>query len=313
MPTVVLNINTKFRNNYENTLSTDFIYNLPTKIKNVTSMEYLTSEFVNVPFVVNNKLGSNNFKIIDKQNNNTEHTVVIQEGNYSGNELAEELTKGINAIGLTNHDANNKINVSFNNPQKKFVFDLSLATVSNPNNYKFDIDFTYRQLNGEGNRFCSTYKTIDEQHLSLGWLLGFRKPLYTFADDYKSTEDPNYGKYAKGFNSEGVYDRTGSRYYLLMINDFNNNHKNSIISSYQRDTMIDNNILTKIKYIVDPDYHSVDTDTTVEVQRVYPGKVDINRLQIKLLDEYGRIVDLDNMDYSISLRIEIADDETFKK
>ena len=54
------------------------------------------------------------------------------------------------------------------------------------------------------------------------------------------------------------------------------------------------------------------TDTTVEVQRVYPGKVDINRLQIKLLDEYGRIVDLDNMDYSISLKLEIADDESFK-
>ena len=75
---------------------------------------------------------------------------------------------------------------------------------------------------------------------------------------YKSSEDPSYGKYEKGFNSEGVYDRTGSRYYLLMINDFNNNHKNSIISSYQRDTMIDNNVLTKFKYIVDPDYHSVD-------------------------------------------------------
>ena len=61
MPTVVLNINTKFRNNYDNTISTlDFIYNLPSQIKNVTSMEYLTSEFVNVPFyIVNNKLGSN--------------------------------------------------------------------------------------------------------------------------------------------------------------------------------------------------------------------------------------------------------------
>ena len=51
-------------------------------------------------------------------------------------------------------------------------------------------------------------------------------------------------------------------------------------------------------------YHSVDTDTTVEITREYNGKIDINRLQIKLLDEYGRIVDLDNMDFSLTIKIE---------
>ena len=35
MPSTVLNINTKFRNNYNNTQSTDFIYNLPYNLKNV--------------------------------------------------------------------------------------------------------------------------------------------------------------------------------------------------------------------------------------------------------------------------------------
>ena len=82
---------------------------------------------------------------------------------------------------------------------------------------------------------------------------------------------------------------------------------NNIVSSFQRDTLIDNNIITKFKYNVDPDYHSVDTDKTVDVIREYPGKVDINRLQIRLLDEYGRVADLDNMDYSISLKIDTID------
>ena len=64
MSSVVLNINTKFRNNYDNTESTDFIYNLPYQLKNVTSMEYLTSEFSNAPYTINNKLSTNNFVVL---------------------------------------------------------------------------------------------------------------------------------------------------------------------------------------------------------------------------------------------------------
>ena len=84
MPSTVLNINTKFRNNYKNTQSTDFIYNLPYHLKNVKSMEYVTSEFSNVPYTINSKLGSNSFKIKDNATG-TQYTIVIQEGNYSDN------------------------------------------------------------------------------------------------------------------------------------------------------------------------------------------------------------------------------------
>ena len=64
MPSSVLNINTKFRNNYENTKSTDFIYNLPFPLKNVTSMKYVTADFTNIPYSINSNYGSNNFKLI---------------------------------------------------------------------------------------------------------------------------------------------------------------------------------------------------------------------------------------------------------
>lgn len=300
MPSTVLNINTKFRNNYKNTQSTDFIYNLPYHLKNVKSMEYVTSEFSNVPYTINSKLGSNSFKIKDNATG-TQYTIVIQEGNYSGQQLAQEIRARIDALNLTNHDASNYIDVEFNENKKKFNF---LIVSPTPANLAFDLDFTYTLLNSADSKFCSNYKTIDQQHLSLGWILGFREKQYTYANDYKLTDDTQYGKYLKGLSSEGVYDRNRSRYFLLVVNDYNNNHKNHVISSYQKDTLVENNVLTKFKYIVDPDYHSVDTDTTVEVVREYAGKIDINRLQIKLLDEYGRIVDLDNMDYSLTIKIE---------
>ena len=40
----------------------------------------------------------------------------------------------------------------------------------------------------------------------------------------------------------------------------------------------------------------------VSFVRQYTGPVNINRLKIQLLDEYGRILDLNNMDFSFILK-----------
>ena len=50
-----ININSKFRNNYEKTLSTDFIFNLPHEIKNVKSyaFRYINTAFLNVKIYLN--------------------------------------------------------------------------------------------------------------------------------------------------------------------------------------------------------------------------------------------------------------------
>ena len=312
MPTSVLNINTKFRNNYKNTKSTDFIYNLPFQMKNVSSMKYVSAEFANDPYSLNSNYGSNNFKIIDKANGNAVHNVVIQEGNYSGHELAKEIKRKILELGLTNHNNTNDdnkaiIDVSFNNHNRKFNFTREVGSnVADPDTINFDLDFTYDKAlkTTEANSYTTNFKTIDEQHLSLGWIMGFRKKIYTFADDYKLTDDTTYGKYKKGLTSESQYDKNGSRYYMLMINDYNNNHKNVVISSYQQDTLVDNNVMAKLKYVVDSDDNSVDTECCLEVKREYSGNVNINRLQIRLIDEYGRIVDLNGMDFSFALEVE---------
>lgn len=312
MPTSVLNINTKFRNNYANTKSTDFIYNLPFQMKNVSSMKYVSAEFTNDPYSLNSNYGSNNFKIIDKANGNAVHNVVIQEGNYSGDDLAKEIKTKIAELNLTNHNNTNDANkaiidVSFNNHNRKFNFTKEVgSSVANSSIIDFDLDFTYDKAlkTPEANSYTTNFKTIDEQHLSLGWIMGFRKKIYTYDEDYKENDDTTYGRYKKGLTSESQYDKNGSRYYMLMINDYNNNHKNVVISSYQQDTLVDNNVMAKLKYVVDSDDNSVDTECCLEVKREYSGNVNINRLQIRLIDEYGRIVDLNDMDFSFALEVE---------
>ena len=291
-----ININSKFRNNYEKTLSTDFIFNLPHEIKNVKSLQYVSSEFTNIPFSINSRMGSNNFKFIDALN--TPHQLIVPEGHYTGSELATQITTDISNIsGLA---LNNKPIVEFDVNSRKFRFYNSTG-VTQP----FALDFTYKLLDTKDNIYHANFNTIDSKFLTIGWILGFRKSRYIYADDYKHDFDTVAGKYKKGISSEGVYEKMGLRYFMLMVNDYNNSHKNGLISTCQNNAMVDNNILAKIRYFIDSDYYTIDTECAISSVRKYNGNTDINRLHIKLLDQYGRPIDLNGMDFSLTLGCEV--------
>ena len=291
-----ININSKYRKNYATTLSTDFIFNLPHEIKNVKSLEYISSEFTNIPFSINSRTGSNNFKFIDATT--TEHEIIVPEGHYTGIQLATQITTDIaNIAGLA---TTNKPTVEFDINSRKFRFYNASVSMQ-----QFALDFSYKLLDMNDNVYHANFNTIDNKFLTLGWILGFRKTQYTYADDYKAGFDTVAGKYKKGITSEGVYEKMGLRYFMLMVNDYNNSHKNGIISTYQNNAMTDNNILAKIRYFIDSDYYTIDTEVAKCTMRTYNGKTDINRLHIKLMDQYGRPIDLNGMDFSLTLGCEV--------
>jgi hypothetical protein len=84
-----------------------------------------------------------------------------------------------------------------------------------------------------------------------------------------------------------------------VVNDFQNNHGTSIISPFQEDMLADNNILAKISTDCCKD------SCCQHIKRIYFGPVNLTKLEIKLMDEYGRILDMNNMDYSLSFELEI--------
>jgi hypothetical protein len=51
-------------------------------------------------------------------------------------------------------------------------------------------------------------------------------------------------------------------------------------------------------------YLSQNNLSLITYPRQYFGPVDLQKLQIQLLDEYGRIIDLNNMDYSLCLTMQ---------
>ena len=132
---------------------------------------------------------------------------------------------------------------------------------------------------------------------NLGWILGFR------LGEYNHTE--------KIIVSEGSYDGWGSKYLYVIVNDFNKNVNNFCVPTYN-ESLGKSNVLARISR--DPlstdDFHNghvIQKNNLVDDytfrKREYFGPVDINKLELQIVDELGRTVDLNNMDYSMALNL----------
>lgn len=284
----LLNINTRFRTNYNKTSSTDFIFSLPYTIKKVMSLKLVDFEFCNSVYNFSTFLNNNTFTI--SVANKTPQLVTIIDGSYSPKELETYL----NTILL------NGVKVIYDTINGKFYF------YGTP---YFDIDFTPVK-----NHCSKTYHgEICKKQLSAGWIMGYRKTKY-FWDIPKDISSgvilpssPNT-TISNVYLPEAPFDCKGTRYFLMSINDYNNNHGSTIISPFKEDMLADNNVLAKIPYKGNPFAFNVEDSCCRYIKREYFGPVNLNRFDIKIYDEYGRIIDVNNVDYSLSFELEILYD-----
>ena len=134
----------------------------------------------------------------------------------------------------------------------------------------------------------------------LGWTLGFRGAEYILADQSTTLTTT-----AVSAVSEGIPFLSGTRYAFLSINDYQNNARPSFLVAYGDSTKTDN-IMARINLSYGQNLHQRDSGFTHNSNRTreYFGPVDIQRLTIELKDEFGRIIDLNNMDWSFTLAFE---------
>jgi hypothetical protein len=110
--------------------------------------------------------------------------------------------------------------------------------------------------------------------------------------------------------SEGVVNLLGPRYLFLVVDDFNNNVNNGFYSAFNN-SILNKNILARISNIQSASSFNVLTQNNLNLityPRQYYGPVNILNMNIQLLDEYGRIIDLNNMDFSFCLTFQTAYD-----
>jgi len=110
--------------------------------------------------------------------------------------------------------------------------------------------------------------------------------------------------------SEGICQISGPQYVFLCIDDFNNNVNNYYASAYGASTIAPNiiarlNIRQQISTAGAYGVVSGESLTTsLTYSREYFGPVDIQRMRITLVDDFGRVMDLNNMDWSFALMFE---------
>ena len=303
----ILNINTRFRDNYESTKSTDFVFTLPYPLKKVVSMKLGCTEFPNTMYTFSSNLSSNYFKI-GKPKTECEceeelETIQIPNGSYTIPQLVKTINTKLNELSsLSSFD----IYLNYCDITRKMTF-ISQTRMD------FLLNFCYDETN-----VCPMLSSnIDKNQLTLGWILGFRgsaihkryfpagefipkNGMVCLADDYLDPDNTYRGQ--SKYTGEAMFDERNSKYILLSINDFHNNHNELFISPFKEQSLSDHNILAKIS----TDNHK--QHICEELERVYFGPVDLTKLDIKLYDEFGRLIDVNNSDYSFTIELEILYD-----
>ena len=256
----VIAIDTRFRDNYENTSSTDFIINLPDPLKKVLSLQVINYQLPYTIYSVSKKMGSHSFYV-----NST--LIEIMDGGYDEILLVQKI----------NEKLPSDISLSFNSIRSKFIF-----TGVNV----FSLNFDYIQNSSMRYNLATN---VDKIQLTLGWIMGFRYIEYSGSNSYQAENCYNGG--------------ISNKYYMLSLNDYQNNHNNTFVSAFKYQSLTDNNILCKMT-----NSQEDGTKTILYPKRIYFGPTNINKLHIKVYDEYGRILDVNNGDLSIELECEILYD-----
>ena len=270
-----LNLNTSFRNNYYNSNPCDFLYNIPTEIKNVVSLRLASIEIPNSWYLFSSQKKNNIFVIkINNNNVTTSYTITIPDGNYDNNMLETYLNDTYFYKSLTLTDLNN---IKFSIDPYSFKSNFSLIATA-PQNFYFTAIFF--DINNNNENLMNTF----------GWIIGFRLAKY---------------KNMQTITSEGLFDAGGDRYIYMSIEDYQYNNNSLNIVCFDKSIM-EQNIISKIPMINGKLSMIIDNNSSpLNKTRKYNGPVNIRNLHIKILDCYGNVIDINNMDYSFTIELEI--------
>ena len=350
-----MNIDSRFRDDYYSTRSSNYVLHLPQRQKKVVSLRIATTEIPVSWYAVSRRRGDANFVIrmarstltndninntgtathaprafyySDITNVNKSAFITVPEGNYyyawlvtlpDGNyemdfqkeSNAEDIRTAINkAISLVQPGYMSEqtgtfygCNGSQLNPLTDICYDV--ARVSGRSTFaipSLDQGDSVFQSSTYGDGFAIEFAVSENGSLNLaeniqlrlGWQLGFRLGRYE----------------AFSMLSEGICMLCGPRYIFVAIEDGQKNTGNSFIAAFSQSSL-DKNIMTRINaanLMDDVGVFKSASDPGLSNQlnrtREYFGPVNIDRLHISLQDEYGRELELNNMDWSMTLVFE---------
>jgi hypothetical protein len=265
-----LNIDTRFRDNYYGSSSSNFHFDLPIKFSDVMQVQLSAFEMPFSYYNISKQMGNNFFSITLDSAPSVPYIITVPDGNYTAAGLVAYLNNLVNPPPgiqfIYNIDASG-------NGSGQLVIGTTGAGVG-----AFTLNFN--------NDIYGNPDTINPLPLKLGWMLGFRNGSYSGNNNYVG---------------EGLVDLSGQKYLYLVVDDYNNNVNNSFFSAFNS-SILNKNILARISFQPSPFGNVAQNNLSlITTPRQYFGPVDIQKLKIQLLDEYGRVIEMNNMDYSFCL------------
>jgi hypothetical protein len=127
-----------------------------------------------------------------------------------------------------------------------------------------------------------------------------------YNNTYKNNVSSNGTEYHGYIISEAAYGSSMQNYVFVEVNDFNKNFITDSIISITNNAYIGNNILGRISLsaVTNNTVFNNSSDRIFKM-REYLGPVKIKRLNVRLLNKFGEIVNLNNGDFSIALEFKI--------
>lgn len=303
-----LTIDTLFRDDYYSTQSSDFIFQIPEKINKVVSMQLGSFELPITWYGISSSYGNNFFFITVKYNpiifaangdvvdtTNNISTIrkkfIVPDGNYNSIDFITTINGLISYTDLSGNAAKTNIfsyiQLSLditNSGSGTGKVTISRAGKYADNIHSIELNFALDE-NGEPNNTNVSTR--------IGWNLGFHQAMYS-------------GKYS--YTAETIVEPATTRYIFLIVDDFTNSAQNNYISAF-KNSILSPNILARVS--VRGSYFSLlmDNDhSVISEPRRYFGPVDIQRIRIRLMDEYGRILNMNNANFSFSVILKILYD-----
>jgi hypothetical protein len=314
----------EFQNNTDNVNCNHIIYMEPnndftinlSRNFSIIRMSVDTFAFLNTVYTFSSKkstsvcLSVNNFFYIKCNDNGYLKKITIPDGTYNAVELFSYLREYFKS-DLSPHCLKH-LYVGYSTITGKFFF-----WTSNENKKKYTIYF---------GRTDETQDLNCDLEQNAGWYMGFKRATYhlqSFTKDQPNLEEfimlqnslptyegnSDYGNFDNikyKIEAESIYNPHHQKVLFLVVDDFNNNTNNVHISAYNGECIHDN-ILAKINI-----FPSDSTNFSRELMwasieyysREYYGPVDVKRLRIKLVDELGNTVNVNENDYSLTLKFD---------
>jgi hypothetical protein len=238
--------------------STDFVLDLSDPLTDTLSLKMYSYQIPYSWYVIDKNMGTSYFWVKDLSSNIV-YSISIDDGNYTKAELVTAIQYKLDvALNNTGQPFNgNHLDISYNqfNGKSCFVFDTQAVT---PNvevifydtekyNSYYDNITTGNPLGNQTGLGTNTMKINN----NLGWILGYRpgddktlpivfSRIVRPSVNFKVVPATSYPyNLANGLFSDGPIDTYGTRYLIVVLDDFNQNHlNNGLVNIVDTDTTL---------------------------------------------------------------------------